>query len=245
MRRTLCLAAVVVALVCAPQIAAVAQDGPQPGRSDDCANAASGQHSSDKCRSSTDRGRAKNDRTKNDRGWRATNDKDKSSGGTRDRNKSGQIRNTFEAPNTQPSGTASQQRGNANAQQGGAKQNSGLQQPAGGAPLSGQPKKSGGVQTPLDQKSESVAADTLSLEGDEQHRAFRDITGFAMKSKAPSGFNARVGGVVSSQIATHPIPGTTAAKVPALRPYHYALLDGNKLLIVNPNDKKIALIVTR
>jgi hypothetical protein len=234
MRLTFCFATVVAALVCG-SFAAAAQDRSQPGRGDDCANQGSGQPTSDKCRSSTDRqdrGRAKNDRAKQDRGWRAT-------GSDKQTNKNGQIRNTYELPSTQLPG-------NTNARQGGGmKQNSGLQQPAGGAPLSGQPKKSGGVQTPSDQKSESVADDTLSLEGDEQHRAFRDITGFAMKSKAPSGFNPRVGGVVSNQITTHPIPGSTAAKVPALRPYHYALLDGNKVLIVNPNDKKIALILIR
>ncbi len=47
-----------------------------------------------------------------------------------------------------------------------------------------------------------------------------------------------------SDLATHPVPVSTASKVPELRPYHYALLSSNKLLIVNPSDKKIAEIIT-
>jgi hypothetical protein len=30
-----------------------------------------------------------------------------------------------------------------------------------------------------------------------------------------------------------------------LKPYNYALLDNNKLLIINPGDKKIAQIITK
>jgi hypothetical protein len=66
-----------------------------------------------------------------------------------------------------------------------------------------------------------------------------------LKVKPPSGFSAKVGAAVPSQITTHPVPVSTASKVPELRSYNYALLDNNKLLIINPGDKKIAQIITK
>jgi hypothetical protein len=44
---------------------------------------------------------------------------------------------------------------------------------------------------------------------------------------------------------TYPVPITTSSKIPVLRRYQYALLENNSLLIVNPNDKKIAGVITR
>jgi hypothetical protein len=73
---------------------------------------------------------------------------------------------------------------------------------------------------------------------------WEDISQQASKQKPPKGFTAKVGAVLPSALATHPIPVSTANDVPALRPYNYALLEGNKLLIVNPNDKKVVEVIT-
>ena len=93
--------------------------------------------------------------------------------------------------------------------------------------------------------STSAAMDSLSLSSQEQKTAWKDISGQASKVKAPSGFTAKVGAAVPSDLTTHPVPVSTANKVPALRQYSYALLDSNKLLIVNPSDKKIAEVISQ
>jgi hypothetical protein len=93
--------------------------------------------------------------------------------------------------------------------------------------------------------SQSMAKDSLSLTSEQKQTAWRDISGMALKVKPPSGFTAKVGAAVPSQITTHPVPVSTASKVPELRSYNYALLDNNKLLIINPGDKKIAQIITK
>jgi hypothetical protein len=93
--------------------------------------------------------------------------------------------------------------------------------------------------------SQSMAKDSLSLTSEQKQTAWRDISGIALKVKPPSGFSAKVGAAVPSQITTHPVPVSTASKVPELKSYNYALLDNNKLLIINPGDKKIAQIITK
>jgi len=93
--------------------------------------------------------------------------------------------------------------------------------------------------------SQPVAKDSLSLSASQQQTAWKDISAHATKESAPANFTAKVGAAVPSDLATHPVPVSTASKVPELRPYQYALLSNNKLLIVNPSDKKIAEIITQ
>ena len=91
----------------------------------------------------------------------------------------------------------------------------------------------------------SMQKDKLSLTGKQQAIAWQDISKQATKEKVPARFAATIGAVVPSALITLPVPTTTSSKVPSLRPYQYALLDSNKLLIVNPNDKKVAEVITR
>jgi len=93
--------------------------------------------------------------------------------------------------------------------------------------------------------SQPVAKDSLSLSASQQKTAWKDISAQASKESAPASFTAKVGSAVPSDLATHPVPVSTASKVPELRPYQYALLSSNKLLIVNPSDKKIVEIITQ
>ena len=93
--------------------------------------------------------------------------------------------------------------------------------------------------------SQHVVKDSLSLSASQQQTAWKDISAQATKESAPASFTAKVGAAVPSDLATHPVPVSTASKVPELRPYQYALLSSNKLLIVNPSDKKIAEIITQ
>jgi hypothetical protein len=93
--------------------------------------------------------------------------------------------------------------------------------------------------------SMATPSDTLSLTSSQQKMAWKDISGQAMKETAPVSFTAKVGAALPSIVGTKPVPVSTANKVPALRPFSYAMLDSNKLLIVNPNDKKIAQVITQ
>ena len=93
--------------------------------------------------------------------------------------------------------------------------------------------------------SMSQPMDKLSLNSQQQKTAWQDISSQATKETAPSGFAASVGAAVPDGLTTHPVPVSTANKVPALQRYQYALLNNNKLLIVNPNDKKIAEVISQ
>lgn len=61
---------------------------------------------------------------------------------------------------------------------------------------------------------------------------------------APPGFNAMVGGVLPTSVATAPVTKKAARDVPALKPYDFSLAQ-HKVLIVNPTDRKIAEVIAR
>jgi hypothetical protein len=88
------------------------------------------------------------------------------------------------------------------------------------------------------------AGDTLSLSSAQQKTAWKDLYAGSLNQKAPAGFNAVAGAVLPNTVTTAPITGKTARDVPALKPYHFAMLQ-HKLVIVNPADKKIAEVITR
>jgi hypothetical protein len=88
------------------------------------------------------------------------------------------------------------------------------------------------------------AGDTLSLSSAQQKTAWKDLYTGSLNQKAPAGFNAVAGAVVPDTVTTAPVTSKAASDVPALKPYHFAMLQ-NKLVIVNPADKKIAEVITR
>jgi len=93
--------------------------------------------------------------------------------------------------------------------------------------------------------STSVLNDKLSLTSKQQTTAWQDISKQATKEKAPARFTAKIGAVVPSAVMTYPVPTTVSSRVPVLRGYQYALLQNDRLLIVNPHDKKVADVITR
>jgi hypothetical protein len=92
--------------------------------------------------------------------------------------------------------------------------------------------------------STPMPADKLSLTSSQETTAWHDIAKQARKEKAPANFSATVGTVVPGALMTYPVPITTASEVPTLRRYQYALLENNKLLIINPRDRKISDVIT-
>jgi hypothetical protein len=87
--------------------------------------------------------------------------------------------------------------------------------------------------------------DKLSLTKEQEKTAWQDISKQARKESVPAHFVAKVGVAVPGGLMTYPVPMTTSSNMPVLRRYQYALLENGSLLIVNPDDKKIADVITR
>jgi hypothetical protein len=97
---------------------------------------------------------------------------------------------------------------------------------------------------PTKSLSTSMLLDKLPLTSQQQKFAWQDISIQARTEDIPIGFAPEVGGVAPSALMTYPVPLTTSSKVPKLRRYQYVLLANNKLLIINPEDRKVVDIIT-
>jgi hypothetical protein len=84
--------------------------------------------------------------------------------------------------------------------------------------------------------------DSLSLTSTQRRDIYQDIS--KLKTKQTSNFAAKVGEAVPSSITLRPLPRSASKQVPAVKSYNYAML-GNRVLLVNPNTKKIADVITR
>jgi hypothetical protein len=93
-------------------------------------------------------------------------------------------------------------------------------------------------------KMSGAAPDMLTLTTEQQIIAWKDLSSGAQEQNAPSGFLATVSSVLPATIRIEPVPSKTATYVPSFRPYDFALVQGN-LLIVNPTDKKIAEVIPK
>lgn len=88
----------------------------------------------------------------------------------------------------------------------------------------------------------SMAKDSLSLTTAQEKLAWRDLGQRAASQRAASDFSPSVGMTVPNNIALRSIPRTVASRLPTLKPYQYARLP-NELLIVNPIDKKVVDVI--
>ncbi len=89
-----------------------------------------------------------------------------------------------------------------------------------------------------------MAQPGLSLTSEQQNLAWKDVERSAMAQKAPADFRARVGATVPNDVALKPVPANLGRQVSTLKPYDYALLK-NELLIVDPGNKKIVDVINR
>jgi hypothetical protein len=89
----------------------------------------------------------------------------------------------------------------------------------------------------------TAAKDRLYLSIAQELAILRSIKNQSVKTEiAPSGFRARIGGVIPPSIALHDMPAGATRKVWAVRAYSYVSLK-NQLLIVDPKDRKIVGII--
>lgn len=91
---------------------------------------------------------------------------------------------------------------------------------------------------------ESMTDSSLSLTAAQRQRVWNDISRHGVIQIAPSNFTASVGATLPANIIPHMLPAEAPAHVPSLKPYDYALLR-NKLLIVDPENKKIVQVIDR
>ena len=87
-----------------------------------------------------------------------------------------------------------------------------------------------------------AAKDKLALNRTQKRIAWRDISKRTSSETTPSNFTATVGATVPDNLSIQPMPAHVASRVSALKPYDYALLP-KELLIVNPNDKKVVNVI--
>jgi len=103
-----------------------------------------------------------------------------------------------------------------------------------------------GVAAAAGTTTSSQAQDHLSLTSMQNKELFQAINKQKPKEQtAPSGFSATTGTLVPSSIALSPLPSDAAKQVPAAKSYDFAMLQNNKLLIVNPQDRKIVDVITQ
>jgi hypothetical protein len=88
----------------------------------------------------------------------------------------------------------------------------------------------------------TMAKDNLSLTRSQQRTAWKDINHQASSQTAPSNFTASVGATVPGDISIQSAPTKVGSRISSLKPYDYALLH-DELLIVNPNDKRIVDVI--
>ena len=90
----------------------------------------------------------------------------------------------------------------------------------------------------------SSPANQLNLTAEQEKVLWTEISDHAMKQNAPSGFSAAVGQTVPISVTLRELPSKAQTDVPAAKSFQYAMVD-NKLLLVNPSDKKIVEIITQ
>jgi hypothetical protein len=61
---------------------------------------------------------------------------------------------------------------------------------------------------------------------------------------APAGFMPRVGTSVPQSMAARQLPSNVTTQVPAAKNLEYIKLDNNNVLLINPNDRRVAEIIT-
>ena len=84
----------------------------------------------------------------------------------------------------------------------------------------------------------------LSLTTAQQKLAWTDIGRTAPAQKTPADFTPHVGATIPKDVALKAVPANLGRQVSALKPYDYALLKRD-LLIVNPGDKKVVDVINR
>jgi Protein of unknown function (DUF1236) len=86
-------------------------------------------------------------------------------------------------------------------------------------------------------------SDTVILSAAQRKAVWNDLSKQATNQNA-SGFNAMTGTFVPGSVKIEPIPSKSTANNPQLRPYDYAMVD-HDLVIVDPTNKVIVDVLKK
>lgn len=86
------------------------------------------------------------------------------------------------------------------------------------------------------------AADMISLTKMQRQTAWKDLHNKVTNQKAQH-LKMRVGAVVPNTLKLEPVPSKVTGAISKLKHYDFTVAN-NKLLIVNPSDKKIVKVIT-
>ena len=78
---------------------------------------------------------------------------------------------------------------------------------------------------------------------DQSNKTGMQQSGSAGTNEAPSGFQASVGATLPSDITLEEVPNDVSSKVPTVANYRFAKLEDDRLLIVDPNDRRVVSII--
>jgi Protein of unknown function (DUF1236) len=91
--------------------------------------------------------------------------------------------------------------------------------------------------------TEMHGSDTVILSAAQRKAVWNDLSKQATNQSA-SGFDAVTGTFVPSSVKIEPIPSKATANNPELRPYNYAMVD-HDLVIVDPTNKVIVDVLKK
>jgi hypothetical protein len=111
------------------------------------------------------------------------------------------------------------------------------------APAQNTPSASGGSQKAASPGNATHGTDTVILSATQRRALWNDLSKQATNQSA-SGYEAQIGTFMPGSVKIEPIPGKAAANNPQLRPYDYAMVD-HDLVIVDPANKVIADVVRK
>ena len=98
---------------------------------------------------------------------------------------------------------------------------------------------------PFDSNGAKALNDRLFLSIAQEQAVFQIVDNQkARRAQAPRGFQAEIGQVLPTSIKLRNFPSDATTKVWAITSYSYVLLQ-DRLLIVNPQDRKVVDIITQ
>jgi Protein of unknown function (DUF1236) len=92
--------------------------------------------------------------------------------------------------------------------------------------------------------SSAASSEHLNLSTAQQKDIWQGVSKQAATETTPADFKPTLGAVAPSSIKLQPLPTKVSNEVPAVKPYDYAMLH-DQVLIVDPSSRKIVDIVNR
>lgn len=94
-----------------------------------------------------------------------------------------------------------------------------------------------------DSAKSAMTKDAITLTREQKQTVYQQLGMDASEQQSPSGFQASVGATLPSDIMLEEVPNDVSSKVPTIANYRFAKLEDDRLLIVDPNDRRVVSII--